>query len=104
MSDEYYNGKTVKVGNLSNQFEADVLRDILREQGIVAIFRPYEDMAYGDLFVSGKGWGGLWVPPEHLEQAKQILAEIRTDNSYLVDDEDLAAAALAAEPPEALDD
>jgi hypothetical protein len=104
MSKEYYDGKTVKVANLNNQFEADVIREILQDQGIVAVLRPYEDMAYGDLFVSEKGFCGLWVPPEHLDTAKKLLAEIRKDDHYLVDDGELTAEALSHEAPDELEE
>jgi hypothetical protein len=52
----------VKVAVLDNQFEAQVLADILAERRIPHSMRSYYDAAYDGLFQMQKGWGGGFRP------------------------------------------
>ncbi|MEN6439706.1 MAG: DUF3786 domain-containing protein [Syntrophobacter sp.] len=63
----------ISVHTLSNRFEADVLMDALRQEGIPAILRGFEETAYTGLFVPQKGWGRVMVPREIESQAREII-------------------------------
>lgn len=63
----------VTVHTLSNRFEADVLLDALKREGIHPILRTFEETAYDGLFVCQRGWGWLMVPQEHAAAALSII-------------------------------
>ncbi len=63
----------VSVHTLSDRFEADVLMDALRQEGIPALLRGFEETAYTGLFVPQKGWGRVMVPKEIEPQAREII-------------------------------
>jgi hypothetical protein len=66
----------VKVHTLSDRFEADVIIDALKQEGIPVIVRQFTETAYSNIFVSQKGWGHVLVPGETAELARGIIAEI----------------------------
>ena len=65
------------IATLENQFEAEILEQVLKDQQIPALFRSYEDLAYGSLYQSQKGWGSIWAPPEYEAEILAFLEEIR---------------------------
>ena len=93
---ELYKEKTKQIMQLNNQFEADVLADVLRDNDIPAIFSPYDDMIFGETFNEFKGWGSVWAEPQYEEQIKELVAEIRRDAVADSFDEELDEEALAA--------
>lgn len=93
---ELYKEKTKQIMQLNNQFEADVLADVLRDNDIPAIFSPYDDMIFGETFNEFKGWGSVWAEPQYEEQIKEFAAEIRRDAVTDGFDEELDEEALAA--------
>lgn len=93
---EIYKGKTKQIMQLNNQFEADVLADVLRDNDIPAIFSPYDDMIFGETFNEFKGWGSVWAEPEYEERIKEFVAEIRRDAVADGFDEELDEEALTA--------
>lgn len=63
--------RPVKVAE--NQFEADVIRDILQQEGMPVLIRSYMDTAYNGIFLPQKGWGTVNVPEQDVEKAKEII-------------------------------
>jgi len=64
----------VKVHTLSNRFEADVIADALRQEGIPVLVRVFEETPYAGLFVPQKGWGRIMVPKEMADLACEIIS------------------------------
>jgi len=64
----------VKVHTLSNRFEADVIADALRREGIPALVRSFEETPYAGLFVPQRGWGRIMVPREMADVAREIIS------------------------------
>lgn len=95
-SNNFYKEKTKQIMQLNNQFEADVLADVLRDNGIPVIFRPYDDQIFGETFNEFKGWGSVWAEPQYETQIKELAAEIRRDTVDDVFDEEIDEEALAA--------
>lgn len=69
----------VSVHTLANRFEADVLVDALRQEGIPVLLRPFEETAYTGLFVPQKGWGRVMVPREKETEARRIICDLMED-------------------------
>lgn len=59
---------------LSNRFEADVIADALRQEGIPVLVRAFEETPYAGLFVPQKGWGRIMVPKEMADLASEIIS------------------------------
>jgi hypothetical protein len=66
----------VKVHTLSNRFEADVIADALRQEGIPVLVRSFEETPYTGLFVPQKGWGRIMVPKEMADLAREIISAL----------------------------
>ena len=81
----------VSVHVLDNRFEADLLVESLKREGIPVILKPYEETAYDSLFISQKGWGAILVPSSKARKASEIIREIL---------EDLRAKKLFEDPSE----
>ena len=64
----------VKVHTLSNRFEADVIADALRQEGIPVLVRSFEETPYTGLFIPQKGWGRIMVPKEMADLAREIIS------------------------------
>ncbi len=71
MEDEFTD--FTKVHILTNQFEADVLADALRQSEIPVLVRPFRETAYAEIFIPQKGWGWLMVPKKLENKAKSII-------------------------------
>jgi hypothetical protein len=69
----------VSVHTLSNRFEADVLLDALKREGIPTFLRSFEETAYDGLFVCQRGWGWIMVPRELSVRALQIIQTLIQD-------------------------
>jgi hypothetical protein len=68
----------VKITELHNVSEADILDAILSEKGIPHLVRSYHDSAYDGLFQLQKGWGTLLAPESHRDEIIRLQAEINT--------------------------
>ena len=64
----------VKVHSLSNRFEADVIADALKQEGIPVLVRSFEETPYAGLFVPQRGWGRIMVPKEMADLAREIIS------------------------------
>ncbi|MFZ2447283.1 MAG: DUF3786 domain-containing protein [Syntrophobacteraceae bacterium] len=69
----------ISVHTLANRFEADVLMDALRQEGIPAFLRGFEETPYTGLFVPQRGWGRVMVPREMESQAREIVDALIED-------------------------
>ena len=54
--------KLVRVVVLSSRFEADLVEDALKREGVPHLIQGYEETAYNGIFIPQKGWGALLVP------------------------------------------
>src|SRR5208337_3536796 len=72
--------KYVKVHTLSNRFEADVITEALRQEGIPVILRSFVETAYTGLFTPQKGWGRIMVPKEMADLAREIISSLTQEN------------------------
>jgi hypothetical protein len=70
----------VKVAVVDNQFEAQLLTEILAERRIPHILKSYYDAAYDGLFQAQKGWGAVYAPAGHKPEIDEILANLREWN------------------------
>ena len=62
----------ISIHTLSNRFEADVLLDALKNEGIPAFLRSFEETAYDGLFVCQRGWGWIMVPDDEAVSSRAI--------------------------------
>jgi hypothetical protein len=69
----------VSIHTLSNRFEADVLLDALRKEGIPTFLRSFEETAYDGLFVCQRGWGWLMVSEDFSARALKIIKPMIED-------------------------
>ena len=61
------------IHTLANRFEADLLMDALKQEGIPTFLRTFEETAYDGLFVCQRGWGWLMVPEDFASRATEII-------------------------------
>jgi hypothetical protein len=81
------NGSLARIRGLRNEFEAEVVRDTLQNEGIVSWIQPHRETALSGVFIPQRAWGSLVVRMDQAEQALQILREIRaTFDSQSEDD------------------
>ena len=69
----------VSVHTLANRFEADVLMEALRQEGIPALLRGFEETPYTGLFIPQRGWGRVLVPREMESEAREIICALIED-------------------------
>ena len=60
-----------------NEAEANVIKSVLKEQGIYAEIKSFHDTAYDGLFQSQYGWGLIRVSEEDFAEAQRIVKEWR---------------------------
>mgnify|MGYP001456792713 CR=1 FL=1 len=71
MTDEA--SRFVSIHRLSNRFEADLLLNALKQEGIPVILRSFEETPYDGLFIAQRGYGLIMVPHEAASRAAEIL-------------------------------
>ncbi len=69
--------KFVKISNLENAIEAQLLESILTERDIPHNIRSFHDTAYDGLFQFQKGWGKILAPLNYKKEVMEILSSIR---------------------------
>ena len=67
----------VNIKTLENQFEADVIKNILEENGIPVIVRSFRDSSFDGIYESQKGWGVVMVPDEFRKRANAVIKDIK---------------------------
>lgn len=65
-----------KVIVLDNEIQAQRMDGILTEREIPHFIRSYDDLAYGGIFQSQKGWGHLEAPEGSHEEIKAIFEDL----------------------------
>jgi hypothetical protein len=79
------------VTELTNEFEADILRDCLTDLGIDFRIQSLDDPAFGSVFQFFHGrWGNVWAAKEDKEQIEQLLAQIRNDAGVISEETEFA--------------
>jgi hypothetical protein len=68
----------VKIADLENDFEAQLLDSILTERDVPHLMRSYHDTAYDGLFQTQKGWGNVSAPLSCREEVLEILSDLRS--------------------------
>jgi hypothetical protein len=67
----------VKIADIENLIEAQVLESVLNERQIPHRLRSFHDTAYDGLFQFQKGWGEVYGPAEWKDEILDILASSR---------------------------
>ncbi len=70
----------VKVHTLSNRFEADVVTEALKQEGIPVLLRSFVETPYSGLFVPQRGWGRVMVPEQMADRAREIISRLAEAN------------------------
>lgn len=65
-----------KVVVFDHEIQAQRLDGVLTERGIPHLLRSYDDLAYGGLFQSQKGWGQLEAPERFHREVTAIFADL----------------------------
>ena len=67
----------VKIANIENLIEAQVLESVLKEREIPHRIRSFHDTAYDGLFQFQKGWGEIYAPAEWKKEIIEIIESNR---------------------------
>jgi hypothetical protein len=65
-----------KILDISNEFEAERLEEILKEKNIPYGIVPVSDSAFGSIEILENGWGYLEAPPRFKVEILEIYADI----------------------------
>jgi hypothetical protein len=68
-----------KILDLSNEFEAERMEEILKEKNIPYGLVPVSDSAFGSIEILENGWGYLEAPSRFRDEILKIYAEITKD-------------------------
>jgi hypothetical protein len=68
-----------KVLVLDNEMQAQLMDGILTEREIPHFIRSYDDLAYGGIFQSQKGWGQLEAPEDLHDEVRAIFEDLMSD-------------------------
>ena len=74
----------IKVKNVENRFEADIIMGVLENEGIPVMVRSFHDTSFDGIFESQKGWGVILVPEEQKEKAVLIIDELKEMDKEIV--------------------
>jgi len=75
------NIELVPACTVGGRIEAQALLAVLEQEGIPALLRSFEDTAYAGLFTGSKGWGQIWTAKRRLDEAKQLIDDVRASDS-----------------------
>ncbi len=70
-------GNFIKIFVVENQFEADLVSQALKEEGIPVMLRKFSDTAYDGLYIPQKGWAAIMVPQECKALAEKVVKEFK---------------------------
>jgi hypothetical protein len=73
---EYAMENPEKILELHNEFEAELIEEILKDRNIPFLIRKFHDSAYDGLWESQSGWGNLMAPPEYKDEILKIYEEM----------------------------
>ncbi len=66
-----------KIAVVDNQFEAQLLAEILAARHIPHVLKSYYDAAYDGLFQTQKGWGAVYALSQYKAEIDEIIASLR---------------------------
>lgn len=66
----------IPIHTATNRFEAELLMDALRQEGIPVDLRAFEETPYSGLFVPQRGWGKILVPEEQESHSRRIVQSV----------------------------
>lgn len=66
-----------RVTSLDNEFEAEVLRNALDDNGIPCLIQSNRETAFDGLFIPQRSWGALITRFDQAEAALRIVQEVR---------------------------
>ena len=66
-----------KVLVLDNEIQAQLMEGILTERDIPHFIRSYDDLAYGGIFQSQKGFGQLEAPESFHDEVRTIFDDLK---------------------------
>jgi hypothetical protein len=67
----------VKIFVVENKFEADLISQALRAEGIPAMVRKFSDTAYDGLYIPQKGWAAIMVPEECKAMGQKVVNDFK---------------------------
>ena len=67
----------VKIFIVENRFEADLVSQALRAEGIPVMVRKFSDTAYDGLYIPQKGWAAIMVPEEFRDSGERVVNEFK---------------------------
>lgn len=70
-------GNFIKIFVVENQFEADLVSQALREEGIPMMLKKFSDTAYDGLYIPQKGWAAIMVPEECKALGEKVVNEFK---------------------------
>ncbi len=62
---------------VESRFEWDRIAQALERAGIPYMMKSFLDTAYDGLYLPQKGWGAVMVPEGFVEEAKEVLFEVK---------------------------
>jgi hypothetical protein len=65
-----------KVLVFESEIQAQVLGGVLAERGIPHFIKSYDDLAYGGIFQSQKGWGHIEAHEEDHDEVRTIFDDL----------------------------
>ena len=60
---------------MENKFEADLVSQALRGEGIPVLLKRFSDTAYDGLYIPQKGWAAVMIPEEFKASGERVVAE-----------------------------
>ena len=67
-----------KVFTVSNQFEADQIKNALEKENIPLIIKSHKDTAYNGMYLPQLGWASVLVPKKYSKIAEDIIKEVES--------------------------
>jgi len=67
----------VKIVAVENEFQAQLLDQMLTDQDIPHVMRSYHDMAFDGVFQLSRGWGSVEAPAEFKDRILLIVQQLR---------------------------
>lgn len=70
-------GNFVKIVVVEHKFEADLLSQALKREGVPVMVRTFHDTAYDGLYIPQKGWAAIMVPEEFKALGERVVNEFK---------------------------
>ncbi|NUM53085.1 MAG: hypothetical protein HUU46_05525 [Candidatus Hydrogenedentes bacterium] len=69
--------RTIHIAELENEFQAQIVGQLLESRGLPHIIRSYHDSAYDGLFQTTLGWGCVEAPESFKEDVLAVVEKVR---------------------------